>query len=831
MSKDKKTKQATGTVDPHAEREQRRYERPIPSREYILEFLSGEGAPLQFEAIAAGLGLTEEADQEALDKRLNAMVRDGQLIRNRRGAFCLVDRVGLVNGTVIAHRDGFGFVSPDEGGDDIFMPPREMRSLMHGDHVSVRVGERDRRGRRAGTLARVLERNTEDLVGRYFEESGISFVVPDNSRFNQDIIIPPEMRGGARHGQIVVVVLEGYPKPRKQPVGRVERILGDHREPGMEVDIALHSHGIPWRWPEEVDAEIADLTEEVPEESKQGRKDFRDLPLVTIDGADAKDFDDAVYCERKGSGFRLLVAIADVAHYVTPDSALDREAYRRGTSVYFPGRVVPMLPEVLSNGLCSLNPNVDRLCMVCEMEFDGSGSMKKSRIHEGVLRSQARLTYEQAWDILQGDASLREEYAHAVDNLESLHQLYGKLAERRKKRGAIDFETPEPIFHIGEHGKVESVGVARRNDAHKIIEECMIAANVATGEFLQRQKLPTLYRVHDKPDSDKIADVREFLMRLGIQLGGGEKPEPKHFAAALEQGRDRHDAELIQTVLLRSLKQAVYSPSNIGHFGLAHETYLHFTSPIRRYPDLIVHRGLKYILRNRGLRNVLRPDRPEEYPYGLKAMERIGGHCSHTERRADEATRDAADTLKCEFMQDKVGEVFEGMVVGVTGFGLFVQIRDYYIEGLVHVTALPNDYYRFESSSYKLVGERSGRSYQLTDDLKVQVVRVDPDEGKIDLELVEDGAGDSAASSSSGKSGAGRGGSGRRRGRKKKTSGGGGEARSGQDSPQKTGKKAGKKSGKKKRGRDAGSGEDKESQKGRGGRSRGGKKRGGRGRG
>lgn len=827
MSKNK-NKQGTH-ADPHAEREQRRYERPIPSREYILEFLSGEGEPLHFDAIAAGLGLSAEADCEALDKRLNAMVRDGQLIRNRRGAFCLVDRVGLVNGTVIAHRDGFGFVSPDEGGDDIFMPPREMRSLMHGDHVSVRVGERDRRGRRAGTLARVLQRNTEDLVGRYFEESGISFVVPDNSRFTQDIIIPPEKRGGARHGQIVEVVLEDYPSRRNQPVGRVQRILGDHREPGMEVDIALHSHGIPWRWPEEVDAEIADLSEEVPEESKEGRRDFRDVPLVTIDGADAKDFDDAVFCERKGSGFRLLVAIADVAHYVTPESALDREAYRRGTSVYFPGRVVPMLPEILSNGLCSLNPDVDRLCMVCEIEFDGSGVMKKSRVHEGVMRSQARLTYDQAWEILQGDPALREQYAHAVENLENLHELYKKLAEQRKQRGAIDFDTPEPIFHIGEDGKVESVGVARRNDAHRIIEECMIAANVATGEFLQRNKLPTLYRVHDRPDADKIADVREFLLRLGIQLGGGEKPEPRHFAQALATAQDRPDTELIQTVLLRSLKQAVYSPENIGHFGLSHETYLHFTSPIRRYPDLIVHRGLKYILRNRGLRNVLRRDRPEEYPYGAKAMERIGGHCSHTERRADEATRDAADTLKCEFMQDKVGEVFDGMVVGVTGFGLFIQIKEYYIEGLVHVTALPNDYYRFESSSYKLVGERSGRTYQLTDDLRVQVVRVDPDEGKIDLELAE---GD-ADTGSSGKSGSDKSGSGRGRGRKKKGAGRAGSGPEEDEGSKKHGKKkTGKKKSGKKRGRRSGGGRGAESEQDSGRRSGGrGKRGGGRGRG
>ena len=821
MSRNKNTKSRQWEQDPHAEREQRRYQRPIPSREFILDHLSEVGEPLFFEGIAEGLGLREEADLEALEKRLNAMVRDGQLIKNRRGALCLVERVGLVTGNVIAHRDGFGFVSPDEGGDDIFMPPREMRSLMHGDRVTVRVGEQDRRGKRVGTLARVLERNTEDLVGRYFEESGISFVVPDNSRFNQDVIIPPEKRGGAKHGQIVVVTIEDYPSRRSQPIGRVERILGDHREPGMEVDIALHSHGIPWRWPGSVDVEIADLDEAVPEAAKKGRTDFRDLPLVTIDGADAKDFDDAVYCERKGKGFRLLVAIADVAHYVTPDSALDQEAYRRGTSVYFPGRVVPMLPEVLSNGLCSLNPDVDRLCMVCELEFDAQGQVKKSRFHEGVLRSQARLTYDEAWAILQGDEKLREKYAHAVDNLENLHALYGKLIANRKKRGAIDFDTVEPIFKIGRDGKVESVEVAHRTDAHRIIEECMIAANVATGEFLARHKLPTLYRVHDRPDSDKIADTREFMLKMGIKLGGGEKPQSRHFAKALEQAQDRPDAELVQTVLLRSLKQAVYSPENIGHFGLAHETYLHFTSPIRRYPDLIVHRGLKFILRNRGLRNVLRRDREEEYPYSDKSMERIGGHCSMTERRADEATRDAADTLKCEFMQDKVGEVYDGMVIGVTGFGLFVQIRKYYVEGLVHVTSLPNDYYRFEPASHKLVGERSGQVFQLTDDVVVQVVRVDPDERKIDLELVEKRSGPQPepAGSSGSKS------RGRKQGRKKQTKKTqGSKDRAGKKRAGKTGsKKASRKTGKKKgrKSRSSGGGDRRRGRRQGGGRDRG----------
>ncbi|MCP1726312.1 ribonuclease R [Natronospira proteinivora] len=715
--------------DPKAGREARRYEKPIPSREYILKHMEELGEPQEFDELVESLGLMDPEEVEALGFRIKAMIRDGQLITNRREALCLVDRVGLVTGTVVAHRDGFGFCTPDDGGGDIFMPPREMREIMHGDRVAVRVIDVDRRGRSVGSLARILERNTEDLIGRYFEESGISFVVPDNSRYNQDIFVPPEKRGGAKHGQIVQVLLEMYPSRRNQPIGRVDKVLGAHRDAGMEIDIAVHSHGLPRDWPEGVEAEAKAFGDSVAESSKAGRKDLRDLPLVTIDDETAKDFDDAVLCERlDNGGFRLMVAIADVAEYVQPDSALDAEAYRRGTSVYFPGHVIPMLPEVLSNGLCSLNPDVDRLTMVCELIMDKEGTVKESHFHEGVIRSHARLTYNKVSAMLQGDKALREQYQHVLGNVENLHELFKVLIKRRQQRGAIDFDTIETKFVFDDFGKIEKIVPVERNDAHRIIEECMIAANVATGRFLAKHEMPTLYRVHEGPAEEKVSDLRDFLGKLGLTLKGDEEPDPGHYAEVLKQAQGREDSTLIQTVLLRSLKQAVYSPKNVGHFGLAHDTYLHFTSPIRRYPDLLVHRAIKHVLRKL-------PE--DEYPYSVKDMERIGGHCSSTERRADEATRDAADTLKCEFMQSRVGEEYDAMIVGVTSFGLFVKLKEVHVEGLVHVTGLPNDYYKFDPAGHRMVGERSGRIFRLTDTIRVRVVRVDPDERKIDLEPAE----------------------------------------------------------------------------------------------
>ena len=715
-------------ADPFAERESQKYARPIPSREAILAWLEQADQPLSFERLLHDLKLHQAVDVEALNRRLGAMLRDGQLVQNRRDEYCLVKRLPLVAGTVIGHRDGFGFLKPDEGGDDIFLPPRQMRELLHGDRAVVRVQGTDSRGRSEGSVVDVLERNTHELAGRYVEERGVSYLVPDNARVGRTMQIPREERGGARHGQMVVAEITQQPSKHGEIIGRVTRVMGERHAAGMATELAIHSHALPHAMPAAVEHEVHGLSPEVPESAKQGRLDLRNTPLVTIDGEDARDFDDAVYCEPQGDGFRLLVAIADVSHYVMPGTALDHEAEKRGNSVYFPDQVIPMLPEVLSNGLCSINPLVDRLCMVCEMHVDRDGEVSRARFHEAVMRSAARFTYTKVAGILQyKDLKLRHDHAPLVPHLENLYAVYHALAKARAKRGAIDFETTETRVVFNDQGGIAAIKPTQRNDAHKLIEECMIAANVQAAKFLGKHKMPTLYRVHAGPDTEGLEKLRAFLTTLGLKLGGGMKPESGHYARLLEQVRDRPDRGLIQTVLLRSLAQAVYTPENVGHFGLALGQYAHFTSPIRRYPDLLVHRAIRHVLRGGNERN---------FSYSGGHMEHFGSHCSMTERRADEATRDAMDRLKAEYMRDKQGEEFEGLVTGVTNFGLFVQIKDLYVEGLIHVTSLPNDYYTHDPVGHRLVGERSGRVFRLTDPLRVRVAAVNLDERKIDFELV-----------------------------------------------------------------------------------------------
>ncbi|MFN2308570.1 MAG: ribonuclease R [Gammaproteobacteria bacterium] len=732
--------------DPQAERETQKYERPIPSRELIMETLKEQGLPLSREQIADVFGLHDEADLEALRRRLNAMERDGQVVRNRRNGYGLVEKLDLVRGRVIAHPDGFGFLVPEDGGDDLFLSPRQMRSLFHGDRAVARVTGLDQRGRREGAIVEVIERNTQRIVGRFYCENGVSFVVPDSKRITQDISIPPDCQGGARQGQIVTADIIEQPSYRSRPIGRVAEVLGDHMAPGMEIDIAIRSHALPLAWPPAVEAEIAGLTPEVSESAKQGREDLRGLALVTIDGADSRDFDDAVYCERKAKGWRLLVAIADVAHYVIPDTALDREASTRGNSVYFPERVIPMLPEILSNGLCSLNPQVDRLCMVCEMSISEDGRITRSRFIEGLMRSHARLTYEQvAAIVVDKDHDARKQFSAVAPHLDELYRLYQVLRKERSKRGAIDFETTETRIVFADDRKIERIVPVVRNDAHKIIEECMITANVATARFLEKNKMPTLYRVHEGPKVEKLIALREMLKEVGLSLRGGDKPEPMHYAQLLDAIQKRPDAHLLQTVMLRSLSQARYVPENAGHFGLALGQYVHFTSPIRRYPDLLVHRAIRHVLRNkagkglikRALGRVFQSGSSGGFRYGVSDMQVLGEHCSMTERRADEATRDAIDWLKCEYMMDKVGEEFPGVISGVTSFGIFVELQEIYVEGLVHVTALKNDYYHFDPAGHRLRGERSGKVYRLADQVNVRVVRVDLDERKVDFELVD----------------------------------------------------------------------------------------------
>jgi ribonuclease R len=717
--------------DPHFQREADKYEKPIPSREVILQILIDRGEPLDFTSLADALKLTDEVDLDALKKRLRAMERDGQLLYNRKRQYVPVARTDLIAGRVIGHPDGFGFLQPEDGSPDLFLHAKQMRTLMHGDRALVSVRGLDHKGRREGALVEVLERGTTQVVGRYFVENGVGFVAPDNSRITQDIVIPADAVGNAKPGQIVVAAIVEQPSKLAQSRGKIIEVLGDHMAPGMEINVAIRSHELPYEWPQPV-LEAADkFTFEVAAKDKKGRVDLRNTALVTIDGEDAKDFDDAVYCERdEKNNWRLLVAIADVSHYVQPNGAIDREAALRGTSVYFPGKVIPMLPEILSNGLCSLNPQVDRLCMVCDIRLGPRGKLLSYEFVEGIMHSAARLTYTQvASMVVERKAAVRAEYpAELVAHLDDLYALYKVLRKTRDRRGAIDFETAETKIVFDENRKIKAIVPTERNDAHKLIEECMILANVCAAKFLDKHKMPALHRSHAGPTPEKLATLRQFLSGVSLTLDGGDEPTPSDYAKLLSSIQERPDKNMIQTVLLRSLSQAVYSPDVIGHFGLAHDYYAHFTSPIRRYPDLLVHRAIRHVLRG---------GKASDFIYSHADMVTLGVHCSMTERRADDATRDVSAWLKTEYMQEHVGESYDGIISGVTGFGLFVELAQVYVEGLIHITALTSDYYHFDPVRHQLKGENSGRIYRLGDKIRVTVARVDLEERKIDFVLAD----------------------------------------------------------------------------------------------
>ncbi len=719
-------------TDPFRNREALKYARPIPSREFLLEVLGDYPGPVGFGRLLADLALDPELDADPLSRRLNAMRRDGQLICNRLGEYALIERMDLVRGRVYAHRDGYGFLIRDpvsgEAHDDLFVSPREMRTLMHGDRVVARVSGVDRRGREEVAVVEILERNTHRVVGRLHRERGVAFVIPDNARIHHDVLIPADAVGEAADGQIVVAEITEQPTERSQPLGRVVEILGDHMAPGMEIDVAIRAHDIPVTWPEAVPLEARAFGDNIPEAAVRNRRDLRSLPLVTIDGADARDFDDAVYCERGARGWKLFVAIADVSAYVAPGSALDSEARLRGNSVYFPERVIPMLPEALSNGLCSLNPHEDRLCMVCEMSVSVDGRVTRTQFCEAVMRSHARLTYDEVAEaVVERKKRVRRRHETVVQHLDELHALYKALQRARETRGALDLDSMESRIVFNEARRIDRIEPVVRNDAHRIIEECMVAANVAAAKFLTRHKLPLLYRVHEPPPAEKVADLALVLGEMGLRVPKARTPEPADYAALAKRIAKLPGAHLLQTLLLRSLSQAVYSPKNIGHFGLALECYAHFTSPIRRYPDLLVHRAIRHVLAGRPAAEFTGTDRPFDV---------LGEHCSMTERRADDATRDAVVWLKCEFMMDKIGEDFTGLVSGVTSFGVFVQLNQVYVEGLVHVSGLGNDYFHYDPKRNRLEGERTGMSFGLADEVTVKVARVDLDERKIDLELL-----------------------------------------------------------------------------------------------
>ncbi|MBN1006125.1 ribonuclease R [Amphritea pacifica] len=737
--------------DPYADREAEKYDRPIASRELIMQLLAEQGEPLTRPQLENLLNIEDEDSAEALRRRLRAMERDGQLMRNRKAQYVLLSKLDLVAGRIMGHRDGFGFLVPDEGGDDIFLSAREMRQVFDGDRVLVRATGEDRKGRVEGAIVEVLERKTRKLVGRFHGHGGFGYMTPENQRITNDIQILPDPDSGLEYkqGQLVVVELITPPSKRAKATARVTEVLGDHMAPGMEIKVAIHNYDIPNEWTDAIRQEVSEFGPEVPDSAVENRIDLRDLPLVTIDGEDAKDFDDAVYCEpKRAGGWRLWVAIADVSSYVHPGSQLDIEAHKRGNSVYFPEFVVPMLPEMLSNGLCSLNPDVNRLAMVCEMTISASGNLSEYTFYEAVIRSKARLTYTKVGAMLEEPdsdfgAAMRQQYAEVLPHIEDLHELYCTLRKAREERGAIDFETTETRILFSEERKIEKIVPVVRNDAHKIIEECMLCANVASAQMLQKLKQPALFRVHDGPKESKLQALRTYLGPLGLSLGGGDEPTPPDYQALSESLEGRIDKHVIQVMMLRSMSQAVYSPEHKGHFGLNYPAYTHFTSPIRRYPDLLVHRAIRGLIHSDSdSRHITRPAnfRPDKrfmHRYTMEQMVELGEHCSMTERRADDATRDVMAWLKCEYMQDCVGEEFSGVISAVTGFGVFVELEEVYVEGLIHISALPGDYYHYDAALQRLYGERSGKSFRLGDRVQVLVARVDLDDRKIDFDLVK----------------------------------------------------------------------------------------------
>ncbi len=702
---------------------------PAPSRAELIEALEKHGKLLQIKEIVSLLGVESDDSREILRRRLRAMVRDGQLFQNRRNAFGIPKRMDLVRGRVSSHADGFGFVIPDDGGDDLYLSSREMRKVLHGDRVLASCTGSDRRGRREGMIVEVLESANECIVGRYVEENGVALVVPDEPRINQDVIVPLKDALGARPGQVVVAAIVSPPTAYKPPIGRITEILGQAGAPGMATKIAIHSHGLPFEWPQDAEAEANAIGAEVSKAMKAERRDLRDLPLVTIDGADARDFDDAVYARRQQNGWRLIVAIADVASYVRPGTALDREASHRATSVYFPNRVIPMLPEALSNGLCSLKPEVDRLCLACEMTVNDDGKVGRSRFVPALMRSAARLTYQQVAGYLEG-GTLKKQVNQAPirQNLDDLHGLYKALRKSRLQRGAIDFESNEFSFSFDQRGAVTGLVPQPRNDAHLLIEECMILANIEAARFLLTHKLPSPYRVHAPPPATKLESLEEFLRGQGLRVPWRGQPKPKDFEAVVQQVQGRPDERLVMAVLLRAQSLAAYQVKNEGHFGLALDAYTHFTSPIRRYADLLVHRAIHHQLAGR---------KAADYAYSADTMADMCAHCSYNARRAEEAERDVIDRLKCAYLENHVGDVFDGLVSGVTSFGLFVELDYGNISGLVHVSSLSNDYYHFDPVAHRLTGERQGRVFQLADRVRVRVLQVSIDERKIDFELAE----------------------------------------------------------------------------------------------
>ena len=698
--------------DPHYLREAEKYESPIPSREHILSFI--QKRPKSKRQLFELLSIEDE-QKKAFERRLRAMVRDKQLSCNKNGVYRPFSNRGLISGTVIANPKGFGFVSLDKGGKDLRLSSQQMKLVFHGDKVKVRLLNR----KLDAEIVQVTQ-TVKTLVGRLHINQDERYVVVDDRRIKHEIDIV-ELIEGCADNQVVVVEVLNSPTLEKNASGRITSIIGNYLDEGVEVDSAIHRHEIPAIFGDKALEESAKLPNKVLTKDKKGRVDITHLELVTIDGEDSRDFDDAVYAIPSKNGWKLMVAIADVSHYVKEGSQLDVESLERGNSVYFPHRVVPMLPESISNGLCSLNPELERLCMVCEMEIDSLGSLLEYKFYSAVMLSHARLTYTEVNEMLENKKSkLRKKYKKIENNIDFLYGLYQTLRISRQKRGVMDFDRIESQILFDDQGKIENIVARKRNDAHRLIEECMLMANQAAAKYLQKENEDFLYRVHPKPTPEKVEITRQFLTAIDLRLDGGLEPESSDFAKLLKNASGREDENIIKTVVLRTMKQATYTPNNEGHFGLAFEDYAHFTSPIRRYPDLLVHRAIKRALSNK-------------HRERSNKMVELGAHLSMTERRADDASRDVEQWLKCEYMRDKVGESFNGVISGVAGFGLFVELTEIFVEGLISVRDLKEDYFIYDDVHHQLKGQRGGRIYRLGDLIKVKVASVNLDDRKIEF--------------------------------------------------------------------------------------------------
>ncbi len=703
--------------DPHKNRESEKYDNPIPSREYILEFVQQK--PQSFDDLVVAMDVNGK-QKKPLTHRLKAMVRDQQLTLDREEMYNIFDpERDIMLGTITANPKGFGFVVLDDYEQDLRLSAYQMKQVYHGDRVKVRM--LDARG--DSEIVEVLESRTT-FVGRLHIGKNESWIVVDDRRVCNNIIIQ-EVNPDNKNEQMVVVELTKAPTLKDLAEGKITKILGDYMDEGVETEAALYRNGIPVDFSEATLAETAQLPTEVTAAEKQGRIDITKMKLITIDGEDSRDFDDAVYAEPTNNGWKLVVAIADVSHYVVEGSALDIDAIDRGNSVYFPRRVIPMLPEELSNGLCSINPDVERLCMTCEMNIDAQGNLLDYKFFPAVMFSHARLTYTKVGKILEDhDAVLTQEYSSVMDNLNALYDLYKALKEARTRRGVMDFDRIETQILFDDNGKIENIVATSRNDAHKLIEECMLMANQATAKYLAENEEDFLYRVHPKPTAEKVEVTRQFLTAVGLTLKGGDQPETVHFAQVLQDAKGRDDENIIKTIVLRTMKQAIYTPDNEGHFGLAFEDYTHFTSPIRRYPDLLVHRAINRVLN----KNTHKPS---------KKMAEMGEHMSVTERRANDATRDVEQWLKCEYMRDKVGETFNGIISGIASFGIFIELVEVYTEGMISIRDLKDDFYAFDDIHHKLKGQRTGKTFQLGDKITIQIASVNLDDRQMVFVPVE----------------------------------------------------------------------------------------------